>query len=124
MAESRAYKRLKKRFPQAHWQRFESWTGVGIFDTNVCCKGREIWIEFKEVIPPKNLIDAWIVKPKVRTSQISWQALKEKAGGITYIAIMVGRDMYVIDGQYISPLRDGMTLKEIKTLNIPLEKLL
>jgi hypothetical protein len=124
MAESRAYKKLKRAFPKAHWQRFESWTGIGVFDSNACYNGREIWIEFKEVIPPKHLNDAWIVKPKVRASQIAWQALKEKAGGITYVAVMVGPAMYVIDGQYISQLRDGMTLKAIKGLNISLEKLL
>lgn len=108
----------------AHWQRFESWTGIGVFDTNACYQGREIWVELKEVIPPQKLTDEWIVKPKVRPSQIAWQKLKSEAGGITYIAIMVGVVMYIIDGKHIRELRDGIPLKKIKQLNIPLELIL
>lgn len=124
MAETRAYKRLKAYYPKAHWQRFESWSGVGVFDANACYKGREIWVEFKEVNPPKKLTDDWIVKPKVRPSQIAWQALKQKAGGITCIAIMVGPTMYIIAGHYISALRDGISLGVIKANNIPIGTLL
>ena len=118
MAESRAYKRLKAYYPEAHWQRFESWTGVGVFDTNACLNGKEIWVELKEVVPPKKLTDQWCVKPKVRPSQIAWQALREKAGGKTYIAIMIGPAMYILQGKLISELRQGMTLKKVKENNI------
>lgn len=124
MAESRAYQKLKRHYPRAHWQRFESWTGVGVFDTNACLNGREIWIELKEVVPPKILNDKWIVKPKVRPSQVAWQALKAAAGGATYIAIMVGMNMYIIEGGYIGELRTGMPLKKLKQLNIPVETIL
>lgn len=124
MAETRAHKRLKKAHPGAHWQRFESWSGVGVFDSNACKDGREIWVEFKEVIPPKKLTDDWIVKPKVRPSQVAWQAMRQSRGGATYIAIMVGPDMYVIDGKHIRRLKDGIVLREIKQNNIPLEFLL
>ena len=118
MAESRAYQKLKKAYPQAHWQRFESWTGIGVFDTNACYNGREIWIELKEVIPPKKLTDDWIVKPKVRPSQIAWQALKQQAGGITLIAIMVGTAMYILPGHMIAELKLGMPLSRVKFNNI------
>lgn len=123
MAESRAYDRLKAHYPRAHWQRFESWTGIGVFDTNGCWKGREVWIELKEVVPPKRLTDDWVVKPKVRPSQIAWQALKQQAGGITAIAIMVGPTMYIIPGHFIKRLKDGMTLGEIKKNLVPIESI-
>jgi hypothetical protein len=124
MAESRAYQRLKKAHPAAHWQRFESWAAIGVFDCNACKDGREIWVENKEVIPPKTLTDDWIVKPKVRPSQIAWQANRQLAGGITYIAIMVGTKMYIIPGNHIFSLKIGMTLGYVKKLNIPVKDLL
>ena len=124
MTETRAHKRLKQAHPRAHWQRFESWTGIGVFDSNACKDGREIWVEFKEVIPPKKLTDEWVVKPRVRPSQVAWQALKQQAGGKTYIAIMVGKDMYIIKGQFIRQLKTGMKLKNIKAFNIPVERIL
>lgn len=124
MAESRAYDRLKKAYPKAHWQRFETWTGVGVFDTNACLDdGMEIWVELKEVIPPKKLTDAWIVKPKVRPSQVAWQAIRQQAGGRTFVAIMVGPTMYVIAGRHIKQLKEGIPLGEIKKLDIPLWRL-
>lgn len=124
MAESRAYKKLKRMFPDAHWQRIESWTGTGIFDSNVCRLGKEYWIEFKEVKPPKNLTDNWLVKPKVRPAQIAWQALREFAGGTTYVAIMVGNGLYVLDGCHIKELSNGMTFGKLKYLSRKLENLL
>ncbi len=124
MAETRAHQRLKKAWPRAHWQRFESWTGIGVFDTNGCHNGQEIWVEFKEVIPPKSLTDAWVVKPKVRPSQIAWEALKRHAGGVTYVAIMVGPAMYIIHGCFLKPLREfGIPLGIIKEQNIPIEEI-
>lgn len=124
MAEARAYKKLKRMFPDAHWQRLESWTGTGIFDSNVCRLGYEYWIEFKEVTPPKNLTDNWVVKPKVRPAQIAWQAMREAAGGNTLIAIMVGRGLYVIPGNCIQELSKGMTFGKLKYLSLKLETLL
>jgi len=124
MAESRAYRRLIKAHPKAHWIRLESWASLGVFDSNACYNGREIWVENKEVVPPKTITDDWIVKPKVRPSQVAWQALRQKVGGLTYIAVMVGSKMYVIPGRHIVALRDGMTLGEVKKLNIAIEDLL
>lgn len=124
MAETRAHKRLKKAHPSAHWQRFESWSGIGVFDSNACKDGREIWVEFKEVKPPKKLKDDWIVKPKVRPSQVAWQALRQQAGGFTYVALMVGKKMYILDGIHLLSLKLGLPLGMIKLLTIPVEDIL
>jgi len=124
VAETRAYKKLKAYYKKAHWQRFESWSGVGVFDANACFNGREIWVEFKEVIPPKKLTNSWIVKPKVRPSQIAWQALKQQAGGITYVAIMIGQDMYILPGWWLAKLKAGVQLDAVKANNVPIGNLL
>lgn len=124
MAESRAYKRLKKLHSKAHWQRFESWSGIGVFDANACKGGKEIWVEMKEVHPPKKLTGEWIVKPKVRKSQVAWEAEKRIiGGGKTFVAIMVGDDLLVVPGYYIRPLFHGVKLRELWENSIPPERI-
>lgn len=103
MRENRAYHRLKKRWPAAHWQRFESWTGAGIFDVNGCNFGREIWVECKQGTVKKN----GIISCKVRSAQVAWEFARRKAGGNTYIALLLGKELLILPGANISIL-NGM----------------
>jgi hypothetical protein len=111
MAESRAYKRLKAMHPTAHWQRFESWSGVGVFDSNACQDGVEIWVENKEIKPVKNRHDDWLVKTKVRPSQVAWEALRRRAGGKTFVALVIGPDLCIIEGKFMKELKEGIPYK-------------
>lgn len=115
MAESRAYKRLKRLHPDAHWQRFESWSGVGVFDSNACRRGVEIWVENKEVRDVKNRHDDWILKAKVRRSQVAWQAERQKRGARTFVAIVVGKDLFVLPGRFLAILGQGMPYWQLLT---------
>lgn len=108
MAESRAYKRLKAMHPTAHWQRFESYTGVGVFDANACKGGVEIWVENKEVSDVKERHLDWVVKAKVRPSQIAWQALHAEHGARTFVALMIGKTLMVLPGELLKPLKSGV----------------
>lgn len=113
MAESRAYKRLKAMHPGAHWQRFESWSGVGVFDANACQDGVEIWVENKEVRPVKRPTPDWIVKAKVRKSQIAWQKQRSESGGRTFVALMLGPSLLVLPGAFILNLHRGVEYEEL-----------
>ena len=106
--ERRAYKHLKKLFPAAHFQRLETWTGVGIFDANACHKGVEAWVECKDVEEPKRLTTQ-IKSHKVRPAQIAWEAARRNAGGRTFVGLMVGRRFYLLPGSCLVELRDGMS---------------
>jgi hypothetical protein len=110
LAENRAYQRLKKLFPKAHWQRLESWTGTGISDVNVCHQGVEVWIECKDGTLRKR--DNCVVA-KVRPSQIAWEQLRRDAGGRTFVAVMVWTDMYVIPGFMLRYLTKGIDLQTV-----------
>lgn len=114
MAESRAYKRLKKMHPLAHWQRFESWASVGVFDSNACKFGTEVWVENKEVRDVKKRTDDWIVKTKVRNSQIAWESQRRQMNGQTFVAIMIGSDLFVMSGFWLRDLKKGLTYGELK----------
>jgi hypothetical protein len=107
MNENRAYQKLKAMFPAAHWQRLETWAAMGIFDSNACLHGVEAWIECKEGTDP--LTSRGLIKCKVRPTQVAWEFLRRRAGGRTFVAVMVGKELYVILGENISKLKRGVT---------------
>ncbi len=113
MAESRAYRRLKALHPNAHWQRFESWSGIGVFDANACLGSVEVWIENKEVKPVKRPTAEWIVRAKVQKSQLAWWKLRVEAGGRTFVALMMGQRLILLPGVFILHLRHGVKYAEI-----------
>ena len=106
--ELRAYRHLKKLFPSADFQRIESWTGTGIPDANACKDGVESWIECKDVDEPKRL-STLIKHHKVKPEQIAWELRRRKAGGRTFVALMVGKKFYLLPGKCLVELRQGMT---------------
>lgn len=120
MRENRAYKRLKKLYPAAHWQRIETWAGAGVFDINGCYNGIEAWIECKQASKPyKN----GLVKPKIRITQIGWEYERRRAGGRTFLALMVGSELYILKGHYIKILMYGITLSSLKAMAINHEEM-
>lgn len=118
MAESRAYKRLKTLHKAAHWQRFESWSGVGVFDSNACYRDVEIWVENKEVRDVKFRSPDWVVKAKVRRSQVAWQAERQRRGGRTFVAVMIGPDLFVIPGRFLAALGQGIPYANLEAHRI------
>ena len=121
MKETRAYDKLKTYHPTAHWQRIETWTGTGIWDVNAIKAGKEIWVECKQVKAPKR--HTTLIKPKVEQAQVVWGFQRRLAGGKTYIAIMVGSELYVIPGIWLKDLKAGIPFAVLKVLNINPEDL-
>jgi hypothetical protein len=116
MAELRAYRKLKALHPRAHFIRLESWTLSGISDVNGCDGGVEAWIECKEVRKPAKATT--LIKPKVRRAQVSFESLRRRAGGRTFVALMVGKEFYLVPGKYIVELKEGLPLEAVKALSI------
>lgn len=119
--EKLAYSALKKKFPMAHWQRFETWAGVGVFDANGCLNGVESWVECKQVSQPKT--PRGRIKPKVRPGQVAWEFLRRRAGGRTFIALLVGSDLVLLKGMYLANLKKGVTQTWIRENALRLEVL-
>lgn len=121
MAEKRAYKILVRQYPNAHWQRFESWTMPGIFDANACLDGVEVWVECKEAKDPKT--SRGLIRAKVRKGQVPWEHLRRRAGGRTFIALMVGQAFYLLHGHHLKALKKGVTQMWLVNNNIHYTKL-
>lgn len=109
--ETRAYRRLRGLFPQAHWQRLETWTGSGVFDVNGCLQGVEAWVECKEGTDPKT--DRGLVRTKVRPAQVAWEFLRRQAAGRTFVALIVGDQLHLLPGHTLRELKKGVTRKWI-----------
>ena len=69
---------LRKNLPQIHLQRIETgMTGAGVPDVNGCAKGKEFWIELKEIHSGNALT--------LRPMQISWLAKRALHGGQVFV---------------------------------------
>lgn len=112
MAENRAYQRLKKLHPNAHWQRLETWASMGIADCNGCYNEVEVWVELKEGRVKKDGIIA--LNNPVRPAQIAWEHLRRAAGGHTYVALMLDRELFLLPGYTLALFRNGLSYDGIK----------
>lgn len=106
MKETRGHKILRKLHPSADWLRVETWTQPGVFDSNACYKGTEVWVELKQVPLPKR--KATLICPKVRLAQIIWEKRRRTMGGRTFIALMVGSSLYILPGKHLQTLSEGI----------------
>lgn len=117
MAELRAYNKLTRLHPRAHFMRMETWAAMGVPDVNGCKDGVEAWIECKEVVKPVR--PTTIIKhPKIRPAQITWEAKRRFAGGRTFVALMVGPDFHLLPGYCLKELKVGMTQDRLRALYI------
>ena len=69
---------LRTNLPYIHLQRIETgMTGAGVPDVNGCAKGKEFWIELKEIHSGNQLT--------LRPMQISWLAKRASHGGQVFV---------------------------------------
>ena len=69
---------LRSNLPEIHLQRIETgMTGAGVPDVNGCAKGKEFWIELKEIHSGNALT--------LRPMQISWLAKRASFGGQVFV---------------------------------------
>jgi hypothetical protein len=106
MRENRAYHKLKRTFPTAHWQRVETWVTPGIFDTNACFVGVEVWVECKQTARPKT--SRGKLHFDIKKEQIVWELKRRMSGGRTFVAIMVDSTMYLLPGRLIGMLSNSV----------------
>tara|TARA_R110000803_G_scaffold51850_1_gene106924 strand:+ start:219 stop:623 length:405 start_codon:yes stop_codon:yes gene_type:complete len=76
--EATLWKLFRGHLPRgAHAQRVETGgTGLGIPDINICCGGREIWVELK-IVSGKQV--------RLSPEQVAWHFRRTNAGGQTYV---------------------------------------
>ena len=107
---------MRKNLPQIHLQRIETGlTGSGVPDVNGCAKGKEFWVELKEIHSGNQLT--------LRPMQISWIAKRAMHGGQVFVLARKNNEikLFHVDGlEGIKELvKGGFKSKGLLTLTIP-----
>lgn len=93
---------LKNNLTDIHFQRIETGlTGSGVPDVNGCAKGKEFWIELKEIHRGKSLT--------LRPMQIAWMAKRSAVGGQVFV---LARKQNVIKLYHVDGLSGAKELQE------------
>ena len=109
---------LRDNIKEVHWQRIETgMTGSGVPDVNGCAKGKEFWIELKEVHSGNSLT--------LRPMQVAWLSKRAKNGGQVFVLARKNNQMklYHIDGieRAQELVKNGYKSDNLLTLDIPYE---
>lgn len=144
MTESKSWASLREalvetaldRGSSIHIVRIENIVGEGVFDTNLCFNGKEIWLEGKylALLPAR---PGTLVKIGLRDSQRAFAIKRFYAGATTYVWTRVGHNRSTIKkdekGWYfieldsldkIERVSRGMPLMEFTLLRQPSARLL
>jgi len=116
MKETRALGVLKKIYPKAHWVTISGVVTGGVFDINACQDNIEVWVELKQHHRPKT--SRGRVKPPVMPGQIAWQALRQQAGGKTFVALMLDYEFFLLPGWSIKELAIGVSVERLEELRL------
>lgn len=93
---------LKNNLTDIHFQRIETGlTGSGVPDVNGCAKGKEFWIELKEIHRGKSLT--------LRPMQVAWMAKRSAVGGQVFV---LARKQNVIKLYHVDGLSGAKELQE------------
>ena len=93
---------LKNNLTDIHFQRIETGlTGSGVPDVNGCAKGKECWIELKEIHRGKSLT--------LRPMQVAWMAKRSAVGGQVFV---LARKQDVIKLYHVDGLSGAKELQE------------
>ena len=109
---------LRDNIKEVHWQRIETgMTGSGVPDVNGCVKGKEFWIELKEIHSGNSLT--------LRPMQVAWLSKRAMNGGQVFVLARKNNQMklYHIDGieRAQELVKNGYKSDNLLTLDIPYE---
>tara|TARA_R110000744_G_scaffold348715_1_gene454328 strand:+ start:149 stop:487 length:339 start_codon:yes stop_codon:yes gene_type:complete len=99
-----------------HLQRIETgMTGAGVPDVNGCAKGKEFWIELKEIHSGNALT--------LRPMQISWLAKRASHGGQVFVMARKKNEIKLYHVDSLTGIKDlvkeGYSSPALLTLTIP-----
>ena len=92
---------LKNNLTDIHFQRIETWINRFGLCVNGCAKGKEFWIELKEIHRGKSLT--------LRPMQVAWMAKRSAVGGQVFV---LARKQDVIKLYHVDGLSGAKELQE------------
>lgn len=107
---------LRTNLPLMHLQRIETgMTGAGVPDVNGCAKGKEFWIELKEIHSGNALT--------LRPMQISWLAKRASHGGQVFVMARKNNEIKLYHVDSLTGIKElvkgGYSSAALLTLTIP-----
>ena len=116
--ETNLWALLRDNLLDFHLQRIETGiTGSGVPDVNGCKKGKEFWVELKEIHSGNSLT--------LRPMQVSWLAKRAMYGGQVFVLARKNNEikLFHVDGLEGAQqlVKDGFKSKALLTLTIPYE---
>ena len=107
---------LRTNLTQIHLQRIETgMTGAGVPDVNGCGKGKEFWIELKEIHSGNKLT--------LRPMQISWLAKRASHGGQVFVMARKNGEIKLYHIDSLTGIKDlvkgGYSSDALLTLTMP-----
>ena len=107
---------LRANLPEIHLQRIETgMTGAGVPDVNGCAKGKEFWIELKEIHSGNALT--------LRPMQISWLAKRASFGGQVFVMARKNDEIKLYHIDSLTGIQElvktGYKSNSLVTLTIP-----
>ena len=107
---------MRKNLPDIHLQRIETgMTGAGVPDVNGCAKGKEFWVELKEIHSGNKLT--------LRPMQISWLAKRASHGGQVFVMARKNNEIKLYHVDSLTGIQElmegGYKSKALLTLNTP-----
>ena len=107
---------MRKNLPDMHLQRIETgMTGAGVPDVNGCAKGKEFWVELKEIHSGNKLT--------LRPMQISWLAKRASHGGQVFVMARKDNEIKLYHIDSLTGIQElvetGYKSKALLTLTIP-----
>jgi penicillin-binding protein-related factor A (putative recombinase) len=107
---------MRKNLPDMHLQRIETgMTGAGVPDVNGCAKGKEFWVELKEIHSGNKLT--------LRPMQISWLAKRASHGGQVFVMARKDNEIKLYHIDSLTGIQElvetGFKSKALLTLTIP-----
>ena len=107
---------LRDNIKKVHWQRIETgMTGAGVPDVNGCAKGKEFWIELKEIHSGNSLT--------LRPMQVAWLSKRAMYGGQVFVLARKNNQikLFHVDGLERAQelVKGGYKSNSLLILNIP-----
>ncbi len=107
---------MRKNLPDMHLQRIETgMTGAGVPDVNGCAKGKEFWVELKEIHSGNKLT--------LRPMQISWLAKRASHGGQVFVMARKDNEIKLYHIDSLTGIQElvetGYKHEALLTLTIP-----
>jgi len=107
---------MRKNLPDIHLQRIETgMTGAGVPDVNGCAKGKEFWVELKEIHSGNKLT--------LRPMQVAWLAKRASHGGQVFVMARKNNEIKLYHVDSLTGIQElmegGYKSKALLTLNTP-----